>query len=243
MPRSPSGARGEGGGSPTAPLLPGGGPAARSDLLSSAGGSPRSPRVRRGSLNDTEQGPPLCSKQGCSTPCCCGRSGIQWIIWTISGPLTSIPGFVIGGFFFDDCPAIPQLTSFLLAFAGYKAVVETSKLLFNIRPPIEKFCRKRTTDASIDGQAADPAPGAPVGAAEIIGNGLTFGLFGISIWGCTLTLSELERFGNDGGEDCSNAVFVMGFLSSFIPCTILALMLFFGGVFWWSSLFWWSANH
>jgi hypothetical protein len=194
-----------------------------------------------------------CSKERwakCLLPCCCGRSGAQWTIWVISGPLTSIPGFVIGGFFFNDCPAIPELTYFLLAFAGWKAIIETMKLLCNVKPPIEKFCRKEQADnrdaggRSVAGAgagerwngaamaAAESEPGgggdSKLGSLEIAGNALTFGLFVFSIWGLTLTLGELDRLSRQGGEGCAAAVFIMGFLSSFIPCLILALGVLIG---------------
>mmetsp|Transcript_9456 Transcript_9456/g.10962 ORF Transcript_9456/g.10962 Transcript_9456/m.10962 type:complete len:246 (-) Transcript_9456:260-997(-) len=132
-----------------------------------------------------------------------GESAIRFVF----DFLLALPNLVIGIYYFNRCPGIPSLVTYLLTFGIVGAIKALMTLYFKL--PLSK-------------KHADPSY---VGTMIVDRFGIAY--LPIGIWGACLTFGEVAtRFG-DGGADCAQVSFLSAFFSAVIVVSIMVFMFFY----------------
>jgi len=130
-----------------------------------------------------------------------GRTGSEWL--ALMPALGAITLIVFGCMYFSDCSGIPSLAAYAIVFGACSILNGLIAIVF------------RTEKAK--------AAGGDGGAAGKVGALVGLAILGCAIWGAVITWGETSRFSDS--PDCANQLYVAGFISSAIPCIIIAFML------------------
>jgi len=123
-------------------------------------------------------------------------------------PTASIYAILACGSGFNQCPAIPHLSTFGLLAGVIIQLDDILKWFFRI-PFNPRYLDNKSTVVRL----------------TVILDALVIGL---CVWGCSMSLPEIERLPHGGGHDCSLPVYLTGFLTSVMPPFFFLLRLTVG---------------
>jgi len=129
-----------------------------------------------------------------------GRTVAEWL--AAMPALGSVVMIVFGCLYFSDCPGIPSLPTYALAFGSLSILNGAIPLVFRI---------EKTKAAGSDGGAVERV-------VELIG----LCIIGCATWGAAITWGETRRFGDSPG--CKKQLYITGFISSSMALGIVTIM-------------------
>lgn len=119
--------------------------------------------------------------------------------------ILSIFPVLVGLSHYHKCDSIPLLPLFLICFGGINIIRSIVSFYWRVPRDFRKMDRKVTA------------------TKVVVGSGRV--LIGVAVWGGVLTLRDVGDHFPDGGDHCSRAVYLSGFLASVCTLSIFAIIL------------------